>query len=177
MELDQLDGLVAQADAGAASLDAPAVAGEGGELAAPQGPDFAGEARGMVDMFAALVVGYAPKAEPLWGEGTKARVSMALAPVLEKYGFTLGAMPCELTLIVVAGPVLWQTSRVVAAQMNTDKGLAQAKAKKSEAAQVADPITAATDPTPAAPPAPADGAPTAGPVPVVHPQMALYRNA
>lgn len=173
MELDQLDGLVNQADAGASQLDAP-MAGEGGQLpAAPQGPDFNMEARGMVDMFAALVVGYAPKAEPLWGEGTKARVSMALAPVLEKYGFSMGAMPCELTLIVVAGPVLWQTSRVVAAQMAQDKPKPKAK---DPAAQVADPITAATAPIDQAQPPAPDDAPAAAPAPAVHPQMALYQK-
>ena len=135
--------------------------------------DFATEARGAVDMFAAMVTGYAPKAEPLWTEGAKTRVSMALAPVMEKYGFSFGAMPCEVTLLIVAGPLLWQTSRIVAAQMQADRAQ-DVKAKPVKEAP-ADPLTRAAQPQ--APDQPKAGDVHQAPMPEVHDQMKLYAKA
>ncbi len=148
-ELDQLAGLAAQADAGAIELDPV-------DPNAPPPPaviDYAHEARGMVDMFGALATGYAPKCAPLWAAETKQRIAEATAPVMAKYNFTLGAMPCELVLMVVAGPVLYQTSRIIAQQMNDEK---QAAAKvQAEGTQKAAPVDTA-------------------PAPEVSPQTALY---
>lgn len=88
---------------------------------APQEPaalDYATEASAMVDMFAALVTGYEPKTLPIWDEPRKAGVSAALAPVLEKYAFTLGNIPPEFYLLVVIGPPLYQSSKIIAEGMN-----------------------------------------------------------
>lgn len=122
----------------------------------PAAPDYDTEARGAVDMFAALVVGYAPAAESVWTEPAKARTAAALAPVMEKYGFSFGSLPPELTLMIVAGPLLWQSSRLVAAQMAAER--AKAKAAKPAKVQAAK-----------------EGADTA-PAPEVAPQMAPYEN-
>jgi hypothetical protein len=115
-ELDQLDGLAAQADAAAAAQDPV----DPNAPPAPEPVNFQGEAAGLVDMFAALVVGYAPKTESIWHDAAKARVVMALVPVMEKYNFSMGGMPVELVLLITAGPLLWQTSRVVAKQMEQE---------------------------------------------------------
>lgn len=144
-ELDQLDGLAAAADEHAATLDPV------DPNAPPPAPvlNYETEARGMVDMFAALVTGYAPKCAPLWAQDTKTRIAMAAVPVMEKYGFSLGAIPPELTLIIVAGPVLYQTSKVIAQQMNEDRERAESK----KAADVPPATIAPTD-TPEMPTAP-----------------------
>lgn len=121
-ELDTLDTIAAAADTGAHAIDNPQDAGQGEPGAAlATGPDFGREAAGAVDMFAGLVVGYAPACASVWNDEAKARTAGALAPVLEKYGFTFGSMPPELIFAVVAGPLLWQSSRIVAAQMETEK--------------------------------------------------------
>lgn len=162
-DLDNLDHIAANADAGAISMDNPqGVEGEGGELA-PQGPDYMIEARGTVDMFTAMVVGYAPKCESVWTEPAKARTAAALAPVMEKYGFSFGAMPPELTLLIVAGPLLWQSSRIVAAQMADDK----AKAAKDKAKDdKPDPMTMAAQPV---------GQYEQAPAQETHDQVKLYK--
>lgn len=161
-DLDNLDHLATQADAGAIAIDTPQGAeGEGGELVA-QGPDYMIEARGTVDMFTAMMVGYAPKCESVWTEPAKARTAAALAPVMEKYGFNFGSMPPELTLIIVAGPLLWQSSRIVAAQMAEDKAKA---AKEKPKAEKPDPMTMAAQPT---------GQPESAPAQEVHDQVKLY---
>jgi len=121
----------------------------------------------MVDMFAAMAVGYAPKADSVWTEQAKARTAMALAPVMEKYAFSFGAMPPELTLIIVAGPLLWQTSKLVAAQMAEEKAKAKPKEAKPEQ-KAGDTISEAT----AKPVGQWENAPS----PPVHPQMALYQK-
>jgi hypothetical protein len=136
--------------------------GEDGQPLPPAEPvkDFAGEARAAVDTFAALAVGYAPAAGDLWDDAAKSRIAAALGPVMEKYGFSLGALPPELTLIIVAGPVLYQTSKIIAAQM------ADQKAKDKPAPKVQSTEPAATL-----------GQAEAAATPEVarHPQAALYK--
>lgn len=112
---------------------------EGGTLGAPPPVDYATEAAGAVDMFAALVNGYCPNTEPLWSAAVRIRVSGALAPVMEKYQFTFGNLPPELTFIIVAGPVLWQTSRVVAAQMAAEKATTVKAKPEAKPEAAADP--------------------------------------
>lgn len=166
-DLDQLTHLADQADAGAIEIDAaargPELDGEGNPVVVAPPTDYQREAAGCVDMFAALVVGFAPKAAPIWSPEAKERTAMALAPVLEKYGFTFGNMPPELTLAIVAGPLLWQTSRVVAEQINEQR--------RKEGAQA---IAAQVAPHAERDPAPESGN---GPQVVEHAQMGLYKTA
>lgn len=74
-----------------------------------------------VDMLVALVLGYAPKCADIWTLDTKARVSQSLAPVLQKYNVNLSVIPCELILLMTAGPVLYQTAKVIAKQIEDDR--------------------------------------------------------
>lgn len=159
-DLDNLDHIATQADAGAISMDTPP--GEEGEVIS-QGPDYMTEARGTVDMFAAMIVGYAPKAEGVWTEPAKARTAAALAPVLEKYGFSFGALPPELTLMIVAGPLLWQSSRIVATQMAEEKAKAE---KEKPKVDTTDPMTMAAQPV---------GQYEQAPAQEVHDQVKLYK--
>lgn len=161
-DLDNLQGVAAAADSGAAALDGAEAPGN--ELVAQQGPDYMNEARGAVDMFAAMAVGYAPKAESVWTEQAKNRTAAALAPVMEKYAFSFGAMPPELTLLIVAGPLLWQTSRIVAAQMAEEKAKAKPKAKEGQGDNITETVAKPT------------GQPEQAPAAPVHPQMALYQK-
>jgi len=159
-ELAGLASLAAEADQSAAAVAAP------GDPTAPElpppGPDFATEAAGMVDMLGAMICGYSPACAPLWGADTKQRMAMSVAPVMEKYGFSFGAMPVELAALVVCGPVLYQSARIIGAQMADDKARAAQAQQRAQETNAA-PVTA--------PPAPAD-APAAS----VHPQMALYQQ-
>lgn len=157
-ELDQFTHIAAQADAGAVAADLEALPPEQRPEEPPPPTDYGTEAAGAVDMFAALACGFAPKATVVWTDAAKARTAQALAPVMEKYGFTFGALPPELTLAVVAGPLLWQTARCVGQQIEQQKAEAQAKAPQAQtgierAAQAA----------------------TAVPETAVHSQMALYK--
>lgn len=159
-ELAGLASLAVEADQSAAAVAAP------GDPTAPElpapGPDYATEAAGMVDMLGAMICGYSPACAPLWGQETKQRMALSVAPVMEKYGFSFGAMPVELTALVVCGPVLYQSARIIGAQMAEDK------AKAGQAQQQAAARNAAGLPEPKAP----DDAPAAA----VHPQMALYKQ-
>lgn len=118
--MDELD----QLKLGAAGVDSEA---------APQAPidpnapppappvDYGLEARMSVDTFSSLVCGYAPAAAAIWTDDAKNRVAMSLAPVLEKYGITLGALPPELLLAMTAGPLLYASAKIVATQMQTER--------------------------------------------------------
>lgn len=156
-DLDQLDMITAKADEGAAAVDPQAQADAAAAAAAP---DYGREAAIMVDMFAGLVTGYAPATAEVWTNPAKQRTAMALAPVLEKYGITFDALPCELLFAVVAGPLLWRSSKLVAMQMEMDGARAKAEAKKPDTPQPLQP-----DPAPG---------PSAAPAPPVHPQTKLY---
>lgn len=131
----ELDALTAQA--AAADLDALPPVAPVTETGEPLPPplDYAAEATGAVDFFAAMITGYCPKTEPIWTQQTKARVAAAVAPVFAKYNFTLGNMPPEITLLIVAGPPLYASAKLIAEQVKTDKAAAKAE-QKEEAAGV-----------------------------------------
>jgi len=134
-----LEHVAAQADSlGAASVPVE----EGGTLGAPPPVDYGMEASGAVATFASLVGGFSPKAGELWTEAVQIRTAAALAPVMQKYNFTFGNLPVELTFAIVAGPVLWQTSRVIGAQMAAEK------AAKPMSEKGSGPKTAAPPPDP-----------------------------
>ncbi len=128
--LDQLDGLAAQADA-----DHLGALPDGALIADQPAPvDYATEAAGGVDMFAAMVGGYCPPAGALFTDDKKRAIVAAMVPVMEKYNFTFGALPCEVVLAIVAGPVLYQASKLVAKQMREESE----QAKPAAAAKAVD---------------------------------------
>lgn len=123
-ELDDLQGLADQVDSDAGS--GTVINGE----VAPPAIDYNLEAAKMVDTFAALMVGYCPATAEVWSNEKKGTITAALAPVLQKYGVTMDALPCELVLIFVAGPALYVSAKMVAAQMKQQQ-LEKAQAKAS----------------------------------------------
>ena len=134
--LDSLAGMVAEADAGAAEALNPGAAGAANLGAAP-GPDYARGAAGMCELVRGMVDGFAPGAG--WDDSTNARMAASLAPVFEKYGWDVeGTLPCELVALMVCGPVLYQSARVVALKIQTDRA-AQLRAARG----LADPNTVA----------------------------------
>lgn len=145
--MDSLDNLAAQADA-----DHLGAAPDGTLIADQPAPvNYATEAAGGVDMFAAMVGGYCPPAGALFTDDKKQAIVAAMVPVMEKYNFSFGALPCELVLAIVAGPVLYQASKLVAKQMREESEQAKATA-----------------------PAPKVDAPEQAPETKRHPQEALY---
>lgn len=127
--LDHLDDLAAQVDA-----DTTGTLPDGTLIADQPAPtDYQTEAARTVDMIAAMIGGYCAPAGDLFTDDKKRAVVGALVPVMVKYQFSLGALPCELTLIIVAGPLMYQASKLVANQMRQE----QAKAQASKPAQVA----------------------------------------
>jgi len=134
--INELDALTATAAAiDADTLPPVAPVDENGQPLPPP-LDYATEAAGAVDFFAAMITGYCPKTEPIWSPATRSRVAAAVAPVFEKYNFTLGAMPPELTLLIVAGPPLYASAKLIAAQMQADKVESEKEAPKPENAAV-----------------------------------------
>ena len=115
--LDHLDDLAAQVDA-----DTTGTLPDGTLIAdQPEATDYKAKAQEAVDMFAGFLTGFAPATEAIWTDIAKTRVVNALAPVMEKYKVDFEALPCEVNLIIVAGPMLWQSSKLVALQMAKDK--------------------------------------------------------
>lgn len=157
-DLDNMQHIAASADAGAIEADAAARGpelDESGQPIAPPAPvDYGSEAAAVVDVFTALATGYAPACGDIWTPEAKARTAQALGPVMEKYGFSIGTMPPELTLAIVAGPLLWQTARAMATQTATEK----AKARSAQVGTQQSPQAAAME----------------APELKTHPQTALY---
>lgn len=114
-----LGGLAAEVDAQAHEALNPGAAAAAAEAAA-NGPDYARGAAGIVDLLSAMLDGYAPGAG--WAEQQRARMAASVAPVLEKYGWDLDtAMPCEVVALMVCGPALYQSAKVVALKIQTDR--------------------------------------------------------
>lgn len=157
-DLDTLAGLAAQADQ-VGSVSAPEnVPGAPGAPAAE--PGHAEQAADAVNMFAGLIVSYAPAAADIWTPEARQNAAMAMEPVFEKYGWSMTRIPPELTAAIVVGPLLYRSSQVVAEKIKADR---QANAR-APAAGAAAPVPGATE-TGEAPAAP------------VHPQMALYGDS
>lgn len=134
--LDHLDDLAAQVDA-----DTTGTLPDGTLIAdQPEPTNYATEAAATIDMIAAMIGGYCAPAGALFTDDKKRAVVAAMVPVMEKYSFSLGALPCELTLIIVAGPLMYQASKLVANQMRQE----QAQAQASKPAQVARPASTET---------------------------------
>jgi len=137
-DLEQLSAMASEVDGVAAAAGMTQEQQEQAQQE-QQGPDYAKEAAGMVDMFTAMVTGYAPATVGIWNDAAKQRTAAALAPVLEKYGVSFGALPVELTLAIVAGPLLWQSARAISQQAKADKVQAQVDQPQQNFAQANDP--------------------------------------
>lgn len=162
IELDQLAGAAAAADNAAAALAPPPVGEDGQPIPeAPAAPGPEEQAADLVNMFAGLVIGYAPAAAEVWTEANCRAAASVIAPVMVKYGFSMMALPPELAAAIVVGPLLYRTSTIVAEKIRADRA-EKAAAKPAE--------RIASKPDPVAAPSGPDGAPPAG----VHEQMKLY---
>lgn len=174
MEQNELDNLQQLADT-TDTANGAALVDENGAALPPAPPpiDYGSEAAGMVDTFVALLDGFSPRAALLWNPATKARVTAGLAPVMEKYGVSMGGLPCEIVLVILAGPVLFQTARLVGAEINaaSDEKKAQAPALVRQAAPAA---PASGQDRTAGPMTAADIGGQAAPDVLRSPQTALY---
>jgi hypothetical protein len=122
-----LGSLAAEVDAQAHEALNPGAAQAAADAAA-NGPDYAKGAAGIVELVSAMLDGYAPGAG--WQEAQRTQMAASIAPVLEKYGWDLNtAMPCELVALMVCGPALYQSAKVVALKIQTDR-LALARAAR-----------------------------------------------
>lgn len=160
-ELEKLAGMAAEADAAAAGAVPGAALGAPGPEAPPPEATRLDQANDLVTMFSGLVIGYVPETALVFTPEANARCAMALAPVMEKYNWSMDAMPCELVAAVVVGPVIYSAGKMVMAKI------------QAERAQVAAPAGG-----PAAPGMPF-GAPVSdnvAPASGQHPQMALYKH-
>lgn len=114
-----LGGLAADIDAAAHEAINPGAAQAAAEAAA-NAPDYGKGAAGIVELISAMLDGYAPGAG--WSDKQRGMMAASIAPVLEKYGWDLNsAMPCELVALMVCGPALYQSAKVVALKIQTDR--------------------------------------------------------
>lgn len=110
--------------ANADGINAPPVPGgegEGGEGAPARPVDYLQDARETFEGGRALCIGYAPATAELLTDEAIERMARAWAPVAEKYGWSLGILPVEVTAAIVIGPVLYGVSKIVAAQMQAQR--------------------------------------------------------
>jgi hypothetical protein len=120
-DLAALGGMAASVDAETAYTDIP---GEAPGAQVEEGTNYALEAQKMVDTMGALACGFCPEAAPLWAPPVRTDMAGTMAPVLEKYSFTMGAMPVEIVAIITCGPVLWQTARLIGDKIRRDRAAA-----------------------------------------------------
>jgi hypothetical protein len=116
--LDQLTSVAAAADQAAVTVENPGAAADPAALVSA-GQDYATEANALVDMVVAMIVGYEPKCAQYWPVERKSGVVAAAVPVMEKYNFSLGKIPPEITLLIMAGPPLYQCSKLIAEGMKS----------------------------------------------------------
>lgn len=103
--------LIAQGAALDAEATPPPIDPATGAPAAPT--DYPGEAKMLLAALVGIAAPFYPSVPKIWTEEKVAAVAAAAAPVMEKYGFTLGdflgAYKEEVALLIVAGPLILQT--------------------------------------------------------------------
>ncbi|PMS38858.1 hypothetical protein [Trinickia symbiotica] len=114
-----LGGMAAEIDSQAEATLNPGAAQAAADAAA-NAPDYLRGASGIVDLVSAMLDGYAPGAG--WKDDQRARMAASVAPVLEKYGFDIeSSVPCELVALMVCGPALYQSAKIVALKIQSDR--------------------------------------------------------
>lgn len=134
----------AQLDAEAAALIAQGAALDAEAAPPPIDPatgqppavtDFAGEAAMLVSTLVLIAGPFFPSVPRIWTKEKQSAVAAAAAPVMAKYGFTLGdfmgAYKEEIALLLVAGPVILETIDGVKA----DRAAAKASTKPTPPAE------------------------------------------
>lgn len=109
----------AQLQAEAEQIDAQGATAPGAtpEPAAPAGPDYLTEARGLVDFMIGVAKPLYPSLERVYTKEACDKLAAAAAPVMEKYGMSLGELfkrwGPEINLAFVALPLTLQTLQAV----------------------------------------------------------------
>lgn len=79
----------------------------------PAPVDYAGEAGMLIGFAVTTAATFWPSVKEVWTDANQKAVAAAAAPVMEKYGFTLGdfmgAYKEEIGLLFVAGPLILKT--------------------------------------------------------------------
>jgi len=79
----------------------------------PDPVDYAGEAGMLIGFAVTTAATFWPSVKEVWTDANQKAVAAAAAPVMEKYGFTLGdfmgAYKEEIGLLFVAGPLILKT--------------------------------------------------------------------
>ncbi len=113
-EVDQLAGRISETEKDPAAD--PDQDPEHADLDQPPA-SFLDDASMTVDLFVMFATDYCKEVGPLWPKEKKETVSKALSLVFKKYNFSFARFGPEIGLLVVAGPVLYQTSKVIALSM------------------------------------------------------------
>lgn len=79
---------------------------------APQGPDYAAEARECVQLVGAVWAGLVPPVAGVFTPAAVDRAGGALAPVFEKYGLSMAVLGPEIMAAVVVGPMILQAGMI-----------------------------------------------------------------
>lgn len=119
-----------------AALDADAAPPPVDATGAPVAPtDYRAEASMLLSALVGMAAPFYPSVPVIWTPEKQTAVATAAAPVMEKYGFTLGDFMgqwgAEIGLLIVAGPLILATIDGVKAD--------RAKAKEKPAAPAAAP--------------------------------------
>lgn len=98
----------------AAELDAASAPPPTDAQGQPVAPvDYAAESAMLLRALVGIAAPFFPSVAKIWTDDKQRAVAAAAAPVMEKYGFTLGDFMAgwreEITLAVVAGPVILET--------------------------------------------------------------------
>lgn len=113
--LNALDALAASTDA--TKADKVAAETPPDPNAPPPPPSLEEQAEDAVNLFSGLIVSYAPETAEIWTPEAKKAAVTVLVPVMQKYGWSMFELPVELSAIMVLGPLLWRSFKIIAAKM------------------------------------------------------------
>lgn len=119
--LNELDALAASTDANNAATTAAQTPVD--PNAPPEPPSLEEQSLDGINMIAMMFMQYAPETATVFTPEANKMAAAAMVPVMEKYGWTMFNLPCELTAAIVVGPMLYKASKIVAEKIKADRQL------------------------------------------------------
>ena len=125
-EADAAARVIDQAAPAASQSPSPGSTAAPGDAGLAAGPDYRQEAAELLRFVLALVVPYCRSLGEVWTRDAQTEFCAAAAPVMEKYGFTLGALKAlpEIRLALVAVPLLVKSAECVRLEIEARRAAA-----------------------------------------------------
>jgi hypothetical protein len=129
-ELAALAAEGAALEAATAPAPAPEIGSDGQPVPPPDPVDYMGDARGIIDIAAESLAAFYPSTAPILNDEKRNKIAAAAAPVMEKYGLSVGGFLAKFGPEIGLCFALAQVAIPLANAIRADRAAAAAEARR-----------------------------------------------